>query len=160
MPLIELETHIYAPIDICFDLSRSIDLHTHSTKHTGEQAVAGVTSGLIGLGESVTWRAKHFGVWQSLTSKITAYNRPYAFTDEMVKGAFKSFKHEHCFKQVDQKTLMKDYFLFISPLGILGNLANALFLTNYMKSLLEERNRVIKAVAESDEWKHFLIRER
>lgn len=147
--VIELSTHINAPIRRCFDLSRSIDLHMESTKQTGEQAIAGRTSGLIELGETVTWRARHFGIWQNLTSKITEFKYPDHFTDEMVSGAFKSFRHEHLFFAVNNQTVMKDIFMFESPYGWLGRLANLLFLGRYMERLLIERNRVIKNAAES-----------
>jgi ligand-binding SRPBCC domain-containing protein len=149
MPKIELLTEIDAPIEKVFDLARSIDLHMESTKQTGEQAIAGRTSGLIESGETVTWRAKHFGIWQTLTSKITEFDRPNFFADEMVKGAFKSFRHEHHFVKVDDHTVMKDVFVFESPFGILGRVLNWLVLINYMTKLLIERNRVIKEVAES-----------
>jgi ligand-binding SRPBCC domain-containing protein len=148
MPKIELLTEINAPIEKVFDLARSIDLHIESTKQTGEQAIAGRTSGLIEPGEIVTWRAKHFGIWQTLTSKITDFNRPNFFADEMVKGAFKSFRHEHHFIKIDDHTIVKDVFVFESPLGIMGRLANIIFLRKYMIRLLSERNRVIKQVAE------------
>ena len=105
--IIELSTHINAPLERCFDLARSIDLHIISTKQTGEQAIAGRTSGLIELGETVTWRAKHFGVWQTLTSKITHFDHPNSFTDEMVEGAFKSFRHEHLFYAVNHQTVIE-----------------------------------------------------
>jgi ligand-binding SRPBCC domain-containing protein len=150
MPKIELLTKIHAPIEKCFDLARSIDLHMESTKQTGERAIAGRTSGLIGLGETVTWRAQHFGIRQNLTSKITEFDRPNLFVDEMVKSAFKSIRHEHHFIKVDEHTLMKDVFVFESPLGIVGRLFNWLILTRYMTKLLKERNRVIKKVAEID----------
>jgi len=88
MPVIELITKIHAPIEICFDLARSIELHKRSTAETGEEAVAGVTSGLIGAGETVTWRAKHFGIWQHLTSVISEFEYPVYFRDEMVRGIF------------------------------------------------------------------------
>lgn len=153
MPKIELKTEIKAPLERCFDLSLSIDLHMLSTQHTEEKAIDGVTSGLIGLGESVTWRAKHFGIWQTLTTKITDYQRPEFFADEMVKGAFKRFRHEHHFRQKRKNiTEMIDYFNYQSPLGLLGRLADSIFLKRYMKDLLEQRNRLIKEVAESDEW--------
>lgn len=148
MPTIELHTRINAPIEKVFNLSRSIDLHMESTKQTGEQAIAGRTSGLIELGETVTWRAKHFGIRQNLTSKITEFNSPTLFVDEMVSGAFKSFRHEHHFSQVDGQTLMKDIFVFESPLGVLGKLFNWLTLKKYMTNLLETRNKVIKEAAE------------
>ncbi|MBS1524227.1 MAG: SRPBCC family protein [Bacteroidetes bacterium] len=148
MPKIELITQINAPIEKVFDLARDIDLHMESTKHTGEKAIAGKTSGLIGLGETVTRRAKHFGIWQNLTSKITEFDRPNHFVDEMVEGAFKSFRHEHIFSENNGQTTMKDVFVFESPLGILGPLFNWLALTRYMTRLLEERNRVIRGASE------------
>jgi ligand-binding SRPBCC domain-containing protein len=93
MPKIILEININAPREIVFDLARSIDFHKESTKHTKEDAIAGKTSGLLELNESVTWRAKHFGIWLELESKITEFDSPNHFVDEMVKGNFKSFKH-------------------------------------------------------------------
>lgn len=148
MSKIVLTTFINAPLEKCFDISRDIDVHVASTAHTGERAIAGRTSGLIGFGETVTWRAKHFGIWQTLTSKITDFNAPVFFTDEMVSGAFKSFRHEHYFSHDGARTLMQDVFIFESPLGILGKLASWLFLKRYMTALLMKRNEVIKEVAE------------
>ena len=153
MPRIELRTEIKAEKEIVFDLSRSIDLHKISTEQTNETAIAGKTSGLIGLNESVTWRAKHFGVYQNLTSKITEFDRPNYFADEMVSGAFKKFKHEHHFSELNEGTLMTDFFYYKSPFGILGKLADKIFLKTYMVELLEERNRIIKKFAESEKWK-------
>jgi ligand-binding SRPBCC domain-containing protein len=148
MVKIILITKINAPVQKCFDLARSIDIHVVSTAHTGERAIAGRTSGLIELGETVTWRAKHFGIWQNLTSKITEFKAPNLFVDEMVKGAFKSFRHEHYFTENDNKTIMRDVFVYESPLGWLGKLADWLFLKKYMTDLLVKRNLVIKEEAE------------
>lgn len=156
MPKIKLETEINAPQKIVFDLSRSIDLHKISTKETNEEAIAGVTSGLIGKNQSVTWRAKHFGIYQNLTSKITEFKFPDYFVDEMEKGIFKRFRHEHLFKEFENKTIMVDVFDYESPLGILGKIADKLFLEKYMKSLLEKRNETIKDFAESDKWRKVL----
>ncbi|WP_159020991.1 SRPBCC family protein [Algibacter sp. L3A6] len=156
MPKIKLQTKIKATRNIVFDLSRSIDLHKISTEHTNEEAIAGKTSGLIGMNESVTWRAKHFGVYQNLTSKITEYNRPKYFTDQMVKGAFKEFKHEHHFEELNDETLMTDLFYYKSPFGMLGEIADKLFLKKYMIELLTERNRIVKQFAESERWKEII----
>lgn len=157
MPVIEIETIINQRKSIVFDLARSIDLHKISAKSSNEKAIAGKTSGLINMYESVTWKAKHFGINQILTSKITAYNYPNFFTDEMQKGVFKSFKHDHFFEDIENnKTLMKDIFDYKSPFGIFGNIADKLFLKSYMRSFLTERNQVIKEFAESDKWKNIL----
>ena len=157
MPRIELFTTIHAPIERVFDLARSIDLHSDSLAGTGEKAVGGVTSGLIGAGETVTWRARHFGVWQHLTSRITSFERPTRFGDSMVRGAFKRFDHVHDFSaRGDHTTLMRDLFDFDAPLGPLGHLANRLFLTRHMRKFLLVRNETLKAVAESDRWRRYL----
>ncbi len=156
MPVIELSTFIAAPIERVFDLARSIDLHTDSTSGTGECAVAGVVSGLIGLGEEVTWRARHFGVWQTLTVRIARFERPNHFTDTMLRGAFRRFDHQHSFERSKGGTLMRDVFDYESPLGILGRIADALFLERHMRSFLTTRNRVLKAAAESDDWRRYL----
>lgn len=149
---IELTTIIDAPIQRCFDLSRSIELHRLSTKGTQEEAIAGVTTGLIGDGEEVTWRAKHFGITQTLTSKITRFEPPYLFRDEMVKGAFKSFVHDHIFETVEGRTIMHDHFEFATPGGVFGKIFNMLILKKYMYRFLLERNTMIKNAAESDQW--------
>lgn len=156
MPKIELTTEINSTIDICFDLSRSIDLHKISTIQTNEQAIAGKTSGLINLNEFVTWQATHFGIRQKLTSKITEFDRPKYFKDEQQNGAFKSFSHEHKFEQIDDKVIMTDIFEFQSPLGIFGKIFNKLILTKYLQKLLSDRNQVIKEFAETDQWKTLL----
>lgn len=156
MPIIKLQSSIKAPIKRVFDLSRSIDLHKITTAHTKEEAIAGKTSGLIEMDESVTWRAKHFGIYQKLTSKITAFDSPNYFVDEMQNGAFKSFKHEHIFTEYEGFTVMIDVFDYTSPFGIIGKLADKLFLENYMSKLLEKRNQVIKDFSESDDWKEVL----
>ena len=120
-------------------------------------AMAGVTSGLIGMAERVTWRARHFGVWQSLTSEITAMDRPAYFQDTMIRGAFRFMKHDHFFRALSpHETEMKDAFCFEAPLRVRGRLAEIAFLRRYMQTLLQERNAVLKRIAESSEWQRYL----
>lgn len=156
MQIIILETAVYSSPEICFDLSRSIDLHKQSTAKTKEEAIAGVTKGLIQLNETVTWRATHLGIRQNLTSKITAYQRPYHFRDEQIKGAFRYFKHDHYFEQNDNFVVMRDIFEFESPLGTVGKIVDALFLKKYLSKFLIERNSLIKEFAETEKWKEIL----
>lgn len=149
MPIITVSIAIAAPIDVVFDLARSIDLHTESTAQTDERAVGGRISGLIGLGEQVTWEATHFGIRQRLTSKIVQFHRPHHFRDSMVSGAFKRFDHDHHFIADGHGTVMTDTFDYTAPLGLLGRLAGGMFLTRYLQRLLVRRNEVIKRVAET-----------
>lgn len=156
MPILILETKIKSTLEICFDLSCSVDLHLLSTVKTNEKAIAGVTSGLVKLNDYITWEATHFGIRQQLTSKITAYNRPNNFEDKQIKGAFKYFTHTHSFKQIDAYVIMTDAFDFSSPYGIVGKLFDKLILTNYLKQFLLERNQLIKEFAENSQWKQLL----
>jgi ligand-binding SRPBCC domain-containing protein len=155
-------TLIRAPIGRVFDLARSIEVHLLGNTHFGEQATAGTKSGLIVMGEQVTWRARHFGVRQYLTSAITAYDRPEYFQDTMLRGAFRSMQHDHYFRELapgedgSPRTEMRDDFRFAAPLGPLGWLAERLVLRRYMRALLVERNVIIRQVAESGEWQRYL----
>ncbi len=153
MPVIKLVTTINAPVERCFDLARSIDLHVISTSKTNEKAIAGRLTGLAQQGDVITWQATHFGINQELTVRIEKLDRPIYFKDVMVKGAYKSFSHEHFFEEKDGQTIMTDVFQFESPLGILGKMANRIFLTVYMKKFLAQRNELIKEYAESELWR-------
>jgi ligand-binding SRPBCC domain-containing protein len=159
MVTIEDITIIDAPIERCFDLARSVEVHLAGNIHCGESAVAtaGVTSGLVDLGQRVTWQAKHFGVWHELSSEITTMRRPAYFQDVMTRGPFRSMQHDHLFRVLfGSKTEMKDVFRFNAPFLTLGRVVEAAVLGRYMRGLLRERNAVIKQVAESDEWKRYL----
>ncbi|WP_046756921.1 SRPBCC family protein [Kordia jejudonensis] len=148
MTKIHLKTTINAPIQLVFDLSRDISEHEASTNNTREKAIAGHTSGKIELGETVTWRAKHFGLYLQHTSIISAMESPTYFVDEMVKGVFKSFHHEHIFKENKNGTEMIDNLSYEVPYGIFGKLFDYLILKSYLTKFLRERNQHIKQRAE------------
>ena len=164
MVTIEDLTVIHAPIGRCFDLARSVEVHLAGNVHSGEMALAtgGVTSGLLGMGQRVDWRAKHFGVWHNLTSEITGMDRPAWFQDTMVRGIFRFMKHDHFFRGLSpHETEMRDLFSFAAPLPVLGRLAEVTFLRRYMHTLLRERNAVVKElaekeIAESAAWERYL----
>jgi ligand-binding SRPBCC domain-containing protein len=148
MATVRLTTLIAAPVERCFDVARDLDLHVRSMAHTGERAVAGRTSGLIELGESVTWEARHFGVRQRLTSLITAMDRPRHFRDEMTAGAFRELAHDHWFEPVDGGSRMTDELRFRSPYGLVGRMVDWAIMVRYLRRLIEGRNSAIKLEAE------------
>lgn len=149
MVIVKTEIEIAATIDVCFNLARDIDVHTQTVwKHTKEKAIQGVISGPIGIGQTVTFEATHFGIRQTLTSKITEYNEPYLFVDEMQNGAFKSLRHIHQFEERDHKTIMIDYLEFTAPYGLIGWIFERLVLKIYMKKFIEHRNLQLQALAE------------
>jgi ligand-binding SRPBCC domain-containing protein len=161
MTTLEETTLIAAPIARVFDLSRSVEVHLAGNTHFSEQSVAeaGATTGLLALGDIVTWRARHFLIRQRLTSQITAFDPPTYFQDTMLRGAFRSMQHDHTFRTLpDDRCEMSDIFRFAAPVPVLGRIAETLVLRRYMQALLHERNAVIKQIAESptQEWRQYL----
>lgn len=151
MPVIIKDTYIEASIDLCFDLARNVEVHTKTTFKTKERAVGGITKGLLNKGDSVTWEAIHFGVKQRLTAKITEMEKPHTFSDVMVKGAFHSFTHTHEFIESGDGTIMKDTFEYQAPFGLIGNVADKLFLEKYMRRFIVSRANELKKIAEMNE---------
>ncbi len=154
MATFRIVTEVAAPVEVCFDLARDIDFHTRSLGDTGERAVAGRTSGLIGLGESVTWEARHLGVRQRLTAEVTAFDRPAYFRDVMTRGAFRSFAHDHRFEARGALTVVTDDVEFRSPLGPLGWLVDQVFMAGYLRRLLVGRCQALKREAEAVAHRH------
>jgi uncharacterized protein (UPF0548 family) len=133
-----LVTRTTVPLEQLFDVSLSIDEHVASMDQSGEQAIGGVISGSIGLNQMVTWRARHFGIWFTMTSRITSLERPHRFVDEQVRGPFRSFHHEHSFTRDGENTVMVDTLTIGSP--ILGRLAEHVVLVPYLRQLIRQRN--------------------
>lgn len=156
MPTLHLTTFIAAPAERVFDLSRSIDLHKESMSRFKEEAVSGVRFGLIEKDETVTWKARHFFKNRLLRVKITEMKKKEMFTDEQIEGDFKSLRHEHYFKPCDNGTIMIDIMNFEAPYGMVGRMLNTVYLTKYMRRMLEQRNKVIKDYAEGENWRQLL----
>lgn len=160
MPTLHLTSFIAAPQDRVFDLNRNISLHKISMEKFGEQAISGVTSGLINKDDTVTWKGKHLYKTRFFTSRITEMKPYEMFTDKMIKGDFKSFEHQHFFKSADNGTIVIDIITYETPYGWIGNLVNKLYLNSYLEKLIGQRNEVIKQYAESDKWRALLSNRR
>jgi len=144
----ECVTDIAAPVQKVFDLSLEIDAHLDSMAASGEKAIGGVTSGRIGLGEQVTWKARHCGVVWTMTSTITELDEPHRFVDEQLRGPFHAFRHEHLFEQQGDGTRMTDSITFEAPFGPIGRVAESAVLGRYLPKLIAERNAFLKTTAE------------
>jgi ligand-binding SRPBCC domain-containing protein len=148
VPSIELTNLVPATPEECFELSLSVEAHTTSMSASRERAVGGTTSGTLRAGETVRWRARHFGVPFTMTSRISEYDAPHRFVDEQVSGPFRRWWHEHRFEAVDGGTRMSDHVEFESPAGAVGRLVDRRVLTGYMTGLLRDRNRwLVEALA-------------
>lgn len=150
MTTIHLTTKIYAPIKTVFDINRNIDIHKLSASKSKEIAISGVTSGLINLNETVTWRGKHFGIYLTHKSLISAMEIPNYFVDEMLEGNFKSFKHRHTFTEENGITIMKDLIEYETPFGIFGKIFDKILLENHLTNFIKERNNYLKKLSEEN----------
>ncbi len=146
MPTIDLVTDIAAEPEVCFDVS--IDVGVHLAASPTERIVGGVRAGRMRIGEHVTWSARHFGIRWRMTSKIVEYERPHTFVDEMQRGPFGRWRHQHILERTSYGTRMIDHVSFASPFGPLGRVVDALVLERYMTRLLREHNEHVRAVAE------------
>ena len=156
MEIIRMTTQIKAPVDRCFKLSTTIDLDLAAANSTDKSVIDGVTTGLIREGETVKWKARHFGF--TMTHQIRMEDcRPHSFfRDVMVEGAFKFYQHDHYFAPMNDGTRVRDELRFAAGPGPLGRLVEKLFLRRRLIKLLRRRNALLKKVAESDEWRRYI----
>ena len=145
----ECRTMVGAPVEAVFDLSLDVDAHLRSMRRSGERAVAGVTSGPMNLGDQVTWKARHFAIPFTMTSKIVELERPTRFVDRQVRGPFRRFRHEHRFEPAGTGCVMIDRVEFEAPLGPVGRVVERVVLRSYMQKLIAQRNRDLADTAES-----------
>lgn len=150
MPLIELHTIIDSDIKTCFDLSRDVGFYQNTLPSSEEIAIDGKVTGLVELNDQITWETNHLGFAQHVTLKVTEFDSPNLFVDELVKGGFKAYNHKHIFEKIGNKTVMTDKFYFETPYGIFGKFVNWLFLKKYMTKLLKTRNHFLKKAAENN----------
>lgn len=151
MTKIKTTTTINSPIEIVFDNCRNIEIHQYSANNTNEKAIAGRTTGLIEIGETVTWKGKHFGFYIQHESIITEMEFPNYFVDEQLKGHFKSFKHQHIFQQKENQTIMTDILEYETPYGNIGKLFDKFILKNHLSNFIICRNQVLKEVSENQQ---------
>jgi len=148
MARLEVLTEIAAPPAVCFDLARDVDLHTRSLERMGEEAIGGVTTGRIGLGEEVTFRARLFGLHWTHTARVTVLEAPHHFRDEGVRGPFQTFVHDHAFEAHGKGTRMVDRIAYTLPFGWFGELVARLVVDPALARLLRLRGEAIRSEAE------------
>jgi ligand-binding SRPBCC domain-containing protein len=156
MEIIRLGTWIDAPVERCFLLSLSVDLHVASALSMRDKTRTGATEQTIGEGDTLTFKGPHFGVrWQHTT--LIEKLRPHSYyRDVMIAGPFQHFEHDHYFAPMDDGTRMRDEVRFLPSGGVFGRLRTRMFLRKQLKAFLTERNAMIKRLAESEDWHKYL----
>jgi ligand-binding SRPBCC domain-containing protein len=150
MGSLRLETLIPLPLERCFDLARSVEVHCATAAFTGERVVQpGRTSGLLERGDLVTFEARHLGWRRRLTAEVVELDRPRWFADEMRRGAFGWLRHEHEFEPADGGTLMRDRLDWRVPGGPFGAVIGRLLVTPHMRWFMLTKQTNLKRYVEA-----------
>jgi len=144
-------TRIAAPRERVFDLARHVEAHVATMP---EERASGAT-GLLELGDRVTFKQRQFGVPFELTAEVTAMDRPRRFADEQVSGVFGSLVHEHTFEEAGDETVMRDDVRFEMPLGPLGRLGEPVA-SRRLQALVDYHAEALRELVEGDDWRRFL----
>lgn len=156
---------VAAPIERIFLLSTSLaiverELHMHPVpaeymdEHSNRQATR--TTGLVTGNDRVRWEGWQLGLPQYHVSLIAPFEPYRFFRDCMVAGRFRSFEHDHIFTPTQNGVRLDDEIRFSLPLGPLGKAAGQLILVPHIRSLMGRRFRLLRQIAESDQWREFL----
>jgi ligand-binding SRPBCC domain-containing protein len=147
---LEVVTLIRAAPETVFDLELDADVHAAAMAASGETAATSTGRPALGLGDEVTFAARHFGVPWELVGRVTEYERPHRFVDEQVRGPFRRLRHEHLFEAVgDGTTRMTDRISFTAPFGPFGAVVGRAVLAPHLRRLLEQRAAYVRRRAES-----------
>jgi ligand-binding SRPBCC domain-containing protein len=144
---------INAPIERCFQLSTNVEI---VRRELGMKPVAGRTSGLVTSADTIRWEGWQLGFWNYHVSLISAFDPPRFFQDRMIAGRFRSFQHDHHLQATPEGVLLRDELRFSMPFGLPGWIVGRLIMVPHIRGLLRRRFRLLKRIAESDEWRSYL----
>lgn len=80
----------------------------------------------------------------SWTTEITHVSKLSYFVDEQRFGPYAMWHHQHWFKEVSGGVEMTDEVNYAVPLGILGRIANLLFVQRQLNAIFDYRFTVLK----------------
>jgi ligand-binding SRPBCC domain-containing protein len=144
---------VRAPIERCFALSTNVAI---VEKELGMHPVAGRTTGCVRGGDTVRWEGWQLGFPNFHVSLIAEFEPPFHFQDRMLEGRFRSFAHDHRFREVDGGVLLEDELRFTMPFGWPGRVVGQVVLVPHIRRLLRERFAMLKEIAESEQWREYV----
>ena len=91
-----------------------------------------------------------FGIKMDWVTEILHVKEHQYFIDEQRFGPYAFWHHQHIFEIVDGGVLVKDLIHYKVPLGIIGTLANAIFVESQIEDIFNHRQKVLEKVMESN----------
>lgn len=83
------------------------------------------------------------GIPVKWVTRIESVSINNSFKDIQIEGPFALWEHTHTFEERENNTFMTDHLKYAPPFGILGQLANSLFLRKQLQDIFTFREEVI-----------------
>ena len=79
-------------------------------------------------------------------TEITEIKEGMYFIDEQRIGPYRIWRHQHHFEQQGEQVVMTDKLEYALPLGVLGRIANSLFVSNRIEEIFDYRFAKVEAI--------------
>jgi ligand-binding SRPBCC domain-containing protein len=122
MPILETSTTLPLPLEEVFQFFGNAENLERITPTELGFHILTPTPIEMKPGTLIDYRLRLFGfpfTWRTL---ISAWEPPYKFVDEQLKGPYKKWVHTHTFEEVDGQTIIRDHVDYELPLAPLGNI--------------------------------------
>jgi ligand-binding SRPBCC domain-containing protein len=86
------------------------------------------------------------GIKLDWMTEITQVQHEQYFIDEQRFGPYKFWHHQHHFQEIPGGVLMNDILTYGMPFGILGQMANGIFVANKLQKIFNYRKEKVEAL--------------
>ncbi len=84
------------------------------------------------------------GIWLEIVAEHVGYEKDRLFVDEMRKGPFAAWRHEHRFEPHPEGSTLVDAITYTPPMGVLGRIAAPLAIEPRLRKMFEYRHEVTR----------------
>lgn len=139
---------IPAPLDAVWDfISSPVNLKLIAPPQMGFEIVTQSLPDRMMAGMIIEYRVKPMaGIPTTWVTEITQVRDKEYFIDVQQVGPFAFWHHQHILEQQENGVLMTDIISYKPPLGLLGSLANLLFVRRQLESIFTHRKRAIENI--------------
>ena len=86
------------------------------------------------------------GIKINWLTEITHVVDKHFFVDEQRSGPYKLWHHQHKLTEINGEVMMEDIVTYIPPFGIIGKIANCIFIEKQIKEIFKYRTEAIEKI--------------
>lgn len=141
----EKRQQIKASIDEAWEyFSTPLNLSKITPSYMNFEILSDLRDGKMYPGQIIQYKVRPIAnIPLSWTTEITHVIDKKYFVDEQRFGPYRFWHHQHWFESNENGVLMTDTVHYALPLGILGRLANSLFVAKQLEDIFEYRFKVV-----------------